>query len=239
LDTIDSVALQIERFLKEVPGVEPGAVIADRVVGKPYLEIDIEREAIARYGISIQNVQDVIEVAIGGRRITTTVEGRERYGVRIRYLRELRDDIESLERILVPAVGGAQIPLVQLAEIRYVRGPQAIKSEDTFLTGYVVFDKREGYGEVDVVEQCRAHLQAKIDAGEFVVPPGVNYTFAGTYENQVRAEKTLAVVVPLALFIIFIILYLQFRSVSTTTLVFSGIAVAWSGGFLLIWFSSA
>ncbi|MBN2133617.1 MAG: efflux RND transporter permease subunit [Sedimentisphaerales bacterium] len=235
LETIEAVALDIERFLKEVPGVQPGAVIADRIVGKPYLEIDIDREAIARYGISIRQVQDVIEVAIGGRRVTTTVEGRQRYHVRVRYLRELRDDIESLGKILVPAVGGAQIPLIQLAEIRYVRGPQAIKSEDTFLTGYVVFDKKEGYAEVDVVQRCRAYLQQKTDAGEFVVPKGVNYMFAGTYENQVRAQKTLTMVVPLALFIIFIILYLQFRSVSTTTLVFSGIAVAWAGGFLLIW----
>jgi len=235
LQTIETVCLQIERFLKEVPSVEPGAVIADRIVGKPYLEIDIDREAIARYGISIQQVQDVIEVAIGGKRITTTVEGRERYPVRIRYLRELRDDIEGLEKILVPGVGGVQIPLIQLADIRYVRGPQAIKSEDTFLTGYVVFDKRPGYAEVDVVEQAQEYLQAKTEAGELHIPPGVNYTFAGSYENQIRAQKTLAVVVPLALFIIFLILYLEFHSVSTTTLVFSGIIVAWSGGFLLIW----
>jgi Cu(I)/Ag(I) efflux system membrane protein CusA/SilA len=235
LETIERVALDIERFLKEVPSVEPGAVIADRIVGKPYLEIDIDREAIARYGITIQKVQDVIEVAIGGRRVTTTVEGRQRYPVRIRYMRELRDQIESMERILVVAADGAQIPLVQLAEIRYVRGPQAIKSEDTFLTGYVVFDKKEGHAEVDVVEKCRQYLRDKIEAGEFVVPRGVSYTFAGTYENQIRAQKTLAVVVPLALFIIFLILYLQFRSVSTTSLVFSGIAVAWAGGFLLIW----
>jgi len=235
LETIEAVGLQIERFLKEVPSVEPGAVIADRTVGKPYLEIDIDRESIARHGISIQKVQDVIEVAVGGKRVTTTVEGRERYPVRVRYMRELRDQIETLEQILVPATGGAQIPLIQLAEVRYVRGPQAIKSEDTFLTGYVIFDMKPGYAEVDVVEQAKQYLQDKIDAGEFVVPKGVNYSFAGTYENQIRAQKTLTVVIPLALFIIFLILYLQFRSVSTTTLVFSGIIVAWSGGFLLIW----
>jgi Cu(I)/Ag(I) efflux system membrane protein CusA/SilA len=235
LATIEKVGLQIERYLKEVPSIEPGAVIADRIVGKPYLEIAIDREAIARYGITIQKVQDVIEVAVGGKRITTTVEGRERYPVRVRYQRELRDDIEGLEKILVPAADGAQIPLVQLAEIRYVRGPQAIKSEDTFLTGYVVFDKRPGYAEVDVVEQAQQYLQQKIDAGELQIPKGVHYTFAGSYENQIRAQKTLALVIPLALFIIFMILYLQFRSISTTTLVFSGIIVAWAGGFLLIW----
>ena len=235
LETIERVALDIERFLKEVPSVESGAVIADRIVGKPYLEIDISREAIARYGITIQRVQDVIEVAIGGKRISTTVEGRERYGIRIRYMRELRDQIETIERILVPAPDGTQIPLIQLAEIRYVRGPQAIKSEDTFLIGYVVFDRKPQYAEVDVVEQCQEYLREKIAAGQFDVPEGVHYTFAGTYENQIRAQKTLMVVVPLALFIIFMILYLQFRRVSTTTLVFSGILVAWAGGFLMIW----
>jgi len=236
LDTIERVGLEIERFLKDVPGVEPTTVIADRIVGKPYLEIDIDRQAIARYGVTIGQVQDVIEVAVGGRRVTTTVEGRERYAVRIRYMRELRDSIETLGKILIPSADGAQIPLIQLAEIRYVRGPQAVKSEDTFLLGYVVFDKKPGYAEVDVVEQCQRYLQEKIAAGEFVVPEGVNYTFSGTYESQVRAQKTLTIVVPLALLIIFLILYFQFHSVSTSLLIFSGIAVAWSGGFLMIWF---
>jgi len=235
LDSIDRVALEIERLLQEVPSVEASAVIADRIVGKPYLEIDINREAIARYGISVRRVQDVIEGAVGGRRVTTTVEGRERYPVRVRYLRELRDQIETLGEILVPAAGGAQIPLIQLADIRYVRGPQAIKSEDTFLVGYVLFDKKPGYAEVDVVEECRRFLQEKMASGELVLPPGVSYAFAGSYENQVRSQKTLAVVLPLALFIIFMILYFQFRSVATTSLVFSGILVAWAGGFLLIW----
>jgi Cu(I)/Ag(I) efflux system membrane protein CusA/SilA len=236
LEVIEKVGFQLERFLKEVPSVEPSAVIADRIVGKPYLEIKIDREAIARYGIMLEKVQDVIEIAIGGRPITTTVEGRERYPVRVRYLRELRDSIEGIGRILVPAAGGAQIPLAQLAEIKYVRGPQVIKSEDTFLIGYVLFDKREGWAEVDVVEQAGAYLNEKIKNGEFELPAGVSYTFAGSYENQVRSEKKLMVVLPLALFAIFLILYFQFHSVSTTLLVFSGIFVAWAGGFILIWF---
>ncbi len=236
LDTIERVGLEIERLLKEVPSVEASAVIADRIVGKPYLEIDINREAIARYGISIVQVQEVIEVAIGGRRITTTVEGRQRYPVRIRYMRELRNEIESLEKILVPATDGSQIPLIQLAEIRYVRGPQAIKSENTFLVGYVLFDKKDGFAEVDVVENCQRYLESKISSGEFIIPAGVSYTFAGSYENQVRAQKTLLVVIPLVLFIIFIILYLQFHSVTTSMLIYSGIFVAWAGGFLMIWF---
>jgi Cu(I)/Ag(I) efflux system membrane protein CusA/SilA len=235
LETIERVGLQIERFLKEVPSIEPSAVFADRIVGKPYLEIEIDRRAIARYGIHVGRVQNVIEVAIGGKRITTTVEGRERYPVRVRYMRELRDTIEALGKILVPAPDGTQVPMAQLTDIRYLRGPQVIKSEDTFLIGYVLFDMKPGYAEVDVVEQARGYLDNKLAIGEFILPAGVSYTFAGSYENQVRAEKKLAVVLPLALFIIFMILYFQFSRVSTTMLVFSGILVAWAGGFLMIW----
>jgi Cu(I)/Ag(I) efflux system membrane protein CusA/SilA len=236
LETIEKVALNLEGHLKKVPSIQPTAVFADRVVGKPYLEIEIDRKAIARYGISIRNVQNVIEVAIGGRRITNTVEGRERYPVRVRYQRELRDDIEDIEGILVAASDGTQIPLRQLSKINYVRGPQMIKSEDTFLVAYVIFDKRPGYAEVDVVEQAQAYLKNRISNGELNIPAGVSYKFTGSYENQVRAEKKLRVVLPVALFAIFIILYFQFKRVSTTAVVFSGVFFAWSGGFILIWF---
>ena len=235
LETIEKAGLEIERLLKDVASVEPSAVIADRIVGKPYIEIDIDRGATARYGVSIRDVQDVIEVAIGGRRATVTVEGRERYAVRIRYMRELRDRIETIGKILVKAADGAQIPLIQLADIRYVRGPQSIKSEDTFLVGYVLFDMKEGHAEVDVVEDCQDYLNEKMVTGEFILPEGVSYVFAGSYENQVRAQKKLMVIVPLALIIIFLILHFRFKSVVTALLVFSGIIVAWSGGFLLIW----
>jgi len=135
-----------------------------------------------------------------------------------------------------PAPSGAQFPLIQLAKIDCVRGPQVIESEDTFLVGYVLFDKKPGYAEVDVVEQADAYLKEKIASGELYMPTGVSFNFAGTYENQVRSKKKLMVVLPLALFIIFMILYLQFRSVVTTGLVFTGILVAWAGGFIMIWF---
>ena len=235
LETIERVGIDIERLLKEVPSVKAEAVIADRIVGKPYLEIDIDREACARFGVTIRKVQDVIEVAIGGKRVTTTVEGRERYPVRVRYMRELRDQIETLGKVLVPTPQGAQIPLSQLTETHYVRGPQAIKSEDTKLIGYVLFDMKPGYAEVDVVEECARYLEQKIAEGEFNLPAGVSYVFAGNYENQLRAARTLRIVLPVALFVIFMVLYLQFKSVPTTFLVFSGIFVAWAGGFILIW----
>ncbi len=235
LKDIEAVGLQIERFLKEVPGVEPASVIADRIVGKPYLEIFIDREKIARYGVNIRDVQDVIETAIGGMRITTTVEGRERYPVRIRYLRELRDSPESLQQVLVPTRSGSQIPLSQVATLKFTRGPQVIKSEDTFLIGYVLFDKKADIAEVDVVNRAQKYLREKIASGEFTLPLGTSYKFAGSYENQVRSEKKLRVVLPLSLAVIFLILYLQFKSVSTTALVFTGIVVGFSGGFILIW----
>ncbi|HKK19630.1 MAG TPA: efflux RND transporter permease subunit, partial [Opitutales bacterium] len=235
LETLEKVALDIESYIKQVPSIKKEAVLADRIVGKPYLEIDIDRDAIARYGIKIRTVQDVIEVAVGGKPITQTVEGRERYPVRVRYMRELRDSIEAIENILVAAPDGTQIPMRELASINYQRGPQVIKSENTFLVGYVIFDKREGYAEVEVVEQAQQFLAEKIDRGELEIPASVSYQFTGSYENQVRAEKRLRVVLPVALFLIWLLLYFQFKRVSETLMVFSGIAFAWSGGFILIW----
>lgn len=235
LATIEQVALEFEQLLRDVPGVRPATVIADRVIGKPYLELDIDRKAIARYGLSVRQVQDVIEVAIGGKKLTTTVEGRERYPVRVRYQRERRDEIEQLSTILVPTASGIQVPLGQLADIRYTPGPQNIKSEDTFLVAYVLFDKEPGRAEVDVVEEAQAYLASVIASGEYELPAGVSYRFAGNYENQQRAAAKLRVVLPLALFVIFLILYLQFRSTITTGIVFSAVFVAWSGGFLMLW----
>ncbi|MFZ9032359.1 MAG: efflux RND transporter permease subunit [Anaerohalosphaeraceae bacterium] len=235
LQTIETVGLQLERLLKEMLFIDPGTVFAERIVAKPYIEIHIDREAIARYGLRIDDVQNVIEIAIGGKPVTKTVEGRQRYPVRVRYLRELRNEIQELNEILVPAPGGVQIPLGQLVQIEYTQGPQVIKSEDTFLTGYVLFDGHEGLAEVDVVEGCGRVLNDKIAAGELVLPAGVSYSFAGTYENQVRAQKTLKMVLPVALGVIFLILYFQFKTIPHTLLVFSGIFVAWSGGFLLLW----
>jgi Cu(I)/Ag(I) efflux system membrane protein CusA/SilA len=235
LPTIEKVGFEIEKMLKDTPGVEPSTVIADRIIGKPYLEIVPDRQSLARYGISIEQFQQVVEVAIGGIQITTTVEGRYRFPVRVRYLRELRGQIETIGKILVPAMDGAQIPIIQLAEIRYVRGPEVIKSEDTLLVGYVLFDKKSGFAEVDVVENAARTIKEKEATKEFVRPTGVEITFAGTYENQLRAARTLEILVPISLFTIFLVIYFQFRMVSTTLMVFVGVMVSWSGAFLLIW----
>lgn len=235
LAQIEAFGLQLEGILKQVEGVKEQAVFADRIVGKPYLLIDIKREQLARYGISIMDVQQVLKIAVGGMPLTQTVEGRERYGVRVRYPRELRGNEEDLKKIYVPVEKGSPVPLGELVDIRYEQGPQVIKSEDTFLIGYVLFDKLDGFAEVDVVENAQAFIKEKIAAGELTVPKGISYQFTGTYENQLRAEKTLSVVVPLALAIIFLILYFQFKSVSTSLMVFTGITVAFAGGFIMIW----
>ncbi|MCP9200611.1 efflux RND transporter permease subunit [Gramella sp. GC03-9] len=235
LKTIENFGLQLEDILKQAEGIKEQAVFADRIVGKPYMLIDIKREQLARYGVSIMDVQEILQVAVGGMPLTQTVEGRERYGVRVRYPRELRANPEDLKSIYVPVENGSPVPLGELVDIRYEQGPQVIKSEDTFLIGYVLFDKLDGFAEVDVVENAQALIQQKIDNGDLVVPQGISYRFTGTYENQIRAERTLSVVVPLALLIIFLILYFQFRSVSTSLMVFTGITVAFGGGFIMIW----
>jgi Cu(I)/Ag(I) efflux system membrane protein CusA/SilA len=235
LQTIEKTGYEIEGYLKNVPGVEPSSVFADRVVGKPYLEIAIDRKAISRYGLTIDDMQMYISSAIGGMNLTTTVEGRERFPVRVRYARELRDNPDDLKKVLIPTPTGVQIPLGELAGITYTKGPQLIKSEDTFLVGYVIFDKKPQYAEGDVVVNAQAYLNEMIKEGKFVLPSGVTYKFTGNYENQIRATKRLMVVVPISLILIFLILYFQFRSVVTSSMVFSGIFVAFSGGFLMLW----
>ncbi len=235
LEAIEKVALQFEGALRNVPSIEPATVNADRLISKPYLEIRVDREALAPYGIKIADVQRVITVAIGGMKMTTTIEGRERYPVRVRYMRELRDQIETIGEILVDTPSGAQVPISQLASIEYVKGPQVLKSEDGFLVGYLTFDMKSGHSEVEVVTDAQDYLNKMISAGHIDMEAGVSYLFAGAFENQVRAEKKLALVIPATLLIIFLILYLQFKSTFTSFSIFSGILVAWAGGFILLW----
>ncbi|MCB0686539.1 MAG: efflux RND transporter permease subunit [Saprospiraceae bacterium] len=235
LKTIEDFGLQLESILKEVPSVKSEAVFADRIVGKPYLQLNIDRKASARYGLNIEDIQQFIETAIGGMAITTTVEGRERYPVRVRYPRELRDNPEHIREMLVPTPVGAQVPLGELVKIEYVRGPQMIKSEDTFLTGYVLFDKKEGFAEVDVVEESQRFIQQQINEGELTVPAGVSYRFSGSYENQLRAMKRLSIVIPVSLVVIFLLLFLQFKTVIASSIHFSGVFVAFAGGFIMLW----
>lgn len=235
LETIEKAGMQFEQALKDVPSVKASSVFYDRAVGAPYLEIKLNREAMARYGMSVNDVQEILQVAVGGMALSNSVEGRERFPIRVRYARELRDNPEDIKRILVPAMNGVQIPLGEIADIDYTRGAQMIRSEDTFLVGYVIFDKVEGKAEVDVVDEAAQILKQKTESGALQLAPGVSYKFAGNYENQMRATKRLAIVVPLSLTVILLLLYFQFRTVTASFIHFSGVFVAFAGGFIMLW----
>lgn len=238
LKTIESVGLLLENELKEVEGVKDATVFAERIVGKPYMELDIKRNIISRYGLTIVDVQNHIQAAIGGMKMSETVEGRERYAIRLRYPREMRDNPEVIKNILVSTPTGAQIPLGELIKINFVRGPQSIKSEDGFLVGYVLFDKENGYSEVEIVKNAKQLFSEKLENRSLKIPAGTSFAFAGNYEQQVRANKRLAIVIPIALALIFLILYLQFNSIFISMMVFTGVFIAFAGGFILLdWYA--
>ena len=236
LESIEAFGLEIEKLLREVEGVKDAAVFADRIVGKPYIELEIDRAAIARHGLSIAEVQSYIEASIGGTSVTQTVEGRERYNVRVRYPRELRNDPEAAKHIFIPSKNsGSPIPLSDLVKTKYTAGAQMIKSEDGFLVGYVLFDKENNYPEIDVVTNAKKFLDEKVATGALQVPHGVSYRFAGNYEQNLRANARLRIILPLTLLIIFMIQYLEFRSLTISAMVFTGVLVAFAGGFIMMW----
>ncbi len=235
LETIERAGKSIEKALKEVPSVIPSSVFYDRAVGAPYLEIHLDRENMARYGVNVEDLQEILGAAVGGMILTRTVEGRERFPVRLRYARELRDNPEALGMILVPTATGIQVPLKELADIDYARGAQMIQSENTFLVGYVIFDKPAGKAEVDVVVEASRFLERQIKEGKLSLDPGVSYKFAGNYEQQERATGRLMIVVPLALLIVLLVLYFQFKTVTASLIHFSGVFMAFAGGFILLW----
>lgn len=235
LETIEQSGKAIEQALKDVPSVISSSVFYDRAVGAPYLEIKLNRDNMARYGVNVEDLQEILSAAVGGMILTKTVEGRERFPVRLRYARELRDNPEALSMLLVPTATGAQIPLKELADIEYARGAQMIQSENTFLVGYVIFDKKQGKAEVDVVKEATKVIEGKIQNGELKLAKGVSYKFAGNYEQQERATARLMIVVPLALLIVLLVLYFQFKTLTASLIHFSGVFVAFAGGFILLW----
>lgn len=235
LESIEKAGKMMEQALKEVPSVLPASVFYDRAVGAPYLEIKLNRENMARYGVKVADLQEVIGAAVGGMKLSTSVEGRERFPIRLRYARELRDNPQALGQILIPVSSGTQVPLSELADINYAKGAQMIQSENTFLVGYVIFDKVSDKAEVDVVNQAQKILDNKIKESKIVLPKGVTYKFAGNYEQQVRATNRLLIVIPISLILILLILYFRFKSITASFIHFSGVFVAFAGGFILIW----
>ena len=235
LESIESAGLQMEKAMRNIPEVNRASVYYDRSSGAPYIEIKLGREKLARYGIQVGDVQSILSTAIGGMSEGNTVEGRERFPIRVRYARELRDAPDVLDQVLIPAMDGTQIPLGQVADVQFTRGATMINSENTFLVGYITFDKAGSLAEVDVVNACKQVIDEQVKSGKIRLPKGVSYAFTGTYEQQEHAAKRLKIVIPMALMIILLILWFQFRSVTASLIHFSGVFVAFAGGFILIW----
>jgi Cu(I)/Ag(I) efflux system membrane protein CusA/SilA len=228
LAEIEKLARRVEQVVRKVPGTS--SVYAERINGGYYLDIVPDRDALARYGLLLGDVQDVIASALGGAAVTTTVEGRERYTVNLRYPQALRDDPQAISRdVLVPIRGGGTVPLGEVAKIGLARGPTSIRTENGQPAGYVFVDIRDrdlgGY-----VEEARARV-----AGEVPMPPGYSVAWSGQFEYLERAEARLMIVVPVTLLIIFALLYFNFRNLTETLIVMLSLPFALVGGIWLMW----
>ncbi|MGH7576870.1 MAG: efflux RND transporter permease subunit [Longimicrobiales bacterium] len=227
LATLERIGKDIEGLLPLVEGTS--SVFAERAAGGRYLEVDVDRDAAARYGLTMADVQHTIMAGVGGTNVTQTVEGRERYSVNVRYARELRDNPEAIGRILVATPTGAQVPLAQLADIRFAGGPPMIKSEDALLNSIVYVDVRErdigGY-----VAEAQTLLEDRLE-----LPAGYRLVWSGQFEAMQRANRTLRIVVPITIAIIFLLLYMNFRSVAESLIVMLSLPFALAGSFWLLW----
>lgn len=227
LNKIEEIGKHLEMILQGVPGTR--TAYAERVTSGYYLDFELKREEIARYGLAIDEVQMIIESVIGGESITTTVEGRERYPVSVRYARELRDDPERLKRILIPGMNGAQVPLGQLAELRLTSGPAMIRDEDAQLSGYVYVDMA-GRDIGGYVEEAKKRVTEQVQ-----LPTGYTLSWSGQYEYMQRAKERLIYVVPLTLLIIFLLLYINFKSVARCAIVLLAVPFSMIGAVWLLY----
>lgn len=225
LQEIEKIGEHLEMVLKEVPGTR--SVYAERVSGGYFLDFDINREEIARYGLNIMDIGRVIESAIGGENIDTTIEGRERYPINVRYLRELRDTPEKLRRVLVSTPTGTQVPLAQLATLRFVSGPPMIRDEDGMLSGYVYVDMA-GRDVGSYVEDLKKVAQEKVN-----LPQGYTLAWSGQYEFMERVRQRLIIFVPLTIAIIFVLFYFAFHSIAKTLMVMLGVPLSLVGA---VWY---
>jgi len=227
LNKIEEIGIKIENIVREIPGARNP--YAERIGNKPYIEIEIDRKEAARYGVKIGDIQHLIMIAIGGMNVTTTVEGRERYTVRIRYMRELRDSFEAMQRIFVPTPSGAQIPLSQLAVIKKIPGPAKIAGENTMPYVRVFVDvNTDEVGIVDFVNQAQNAVREKLD-----LPSGYYISWSGQYEYEMQARKRLMMVVPICIFVIFLLLYIKFKSFSAAMILIFSLPFAFIGGIWL------
>ncbi len=228
LIVLENIGKEVESIMRTVPGTL--SAFAERAVGGNYLDFDIDRKEAARYGLTVGDVENVIQTAMGGMSITNTVEGLERYPVNLRYSRELRDNIEGLRRVLVPTPTGVQIPIGQLAAISTRKGPMVIRSEDTRPNAWVYVDIKD----IDVgtyVQNAERIVSEKIK-----LPAGYNIVWSGEYEYMQRAQQRLMLVIPLTLFIIFVIIYLNTRSLIKVAIVFLAVPFSLVGTFWFLYF---
>ncbi len=228
LKTIEGIGIQLEAILKDIPGTR--SVYAERVAGGYFLDFDLKRDELARYGLSIEDAQMVVMSAVGGENITTTIEGRERYPVNVRYARELRDDVEELQRVLVPTPAGQQIPLTQIANITLRSGPAMLRNENGLLAGYVFVDMA-GRDIGGYVTEAK-----RIVAEKLTLPTGYGLLWSGQYENMLRVKERLKVVLPLTLFIICVLLYMNTKSMVKTGIVLLAVPFSLIGAVWLLWF---
>ena len=228
LPTIERKSAEIERVLHDVPGAVD--LYAEKITGAPYLEIRVNRTAAARYGINVGDAQDVIESAIGGKNLTFTIEGRQRFPVRVRYARDFREDIEGLRNVIVAAPNGTQIPLGAIADLRIVMGPSMITSESGLLRGTVLMNVR-GRDVGGFVEEAK-----RVVAQRVAMPPGYYVEWSGQYENQIRAKQRLQIVIPIVLVIIFVLLYMTYQSAKEALHVVLAVPFAMTGGIFLLKF---
>jgi Cu(I)/Ag(I) efflux system membrane protein CusA/SilA len=227
LKTLEQKAKEIAAVVQNVRGATD--IYPEQLGGVPYLEITPRPQEIARYGINKQDLQDVIETAIGGSNLTTTIEGRQRFPVRVRYMRELRDTPEAISKVLVAGMNGAQVPLGQVADIRVVNGPTMISSENGLLRGLVLLNVR-GRDAGSFIEEARRAVATQVK-----LPTGYYVEWAGQYENQIRAKKRLQIVIPLALAVTFLLLYFTYHSVREAAHVLLAVPFALTGGIVLVW----
>jgi Cu(I)/Ag(I) efflux system membrane protein CusA/SilA len=227
LEVLSKVGEKMEAVIREIPGTL--SVYSERVTGGNFLDYQINRKEAARYGLTVGDVQDIIMTAVGGMNVTQTVEGLERYPVNIRYGSELRDSPEKLRRILVPTPSGAQIPITQLADIRIIKGPPAIKSENARKNAWIYVDI-SGIDVGTYVKKARQIIGERI-----TLPPGYSMVWSGQYEYMVRAQKRLMLVVPLTLIIIFLLLYFNFKNITESLIVMMAVPFSLTGGLWLMY----
>ena len=231
LATIERVGVDIERALLDDDRTSPytGSAFAERTTGGYFLDFDINREAAARFGLNVADIQTIIEAAMGGMRVSETVEGRERYGILVRYAREFRDNIEALERVFVPTSSGAQIPITQVADIEFRTGPPSLRNEDGQIVGFVFVDVNDQIGIADYVELARNVVADRVD-----LPGGYRIEWAGQFTYFERARSRLAILVPLTVFVIFFMLYLHRKSLTETLIIMTALPFSAVGSIWLL-----